>query len=126
MSYCLDAWAVIALLEDHAPAAARVDQILDERPVISWINVGEMYYILAKHRGTAEAEGVVRDLRPRVRLDLPSSPRVMEAARLKAKHRVSYADAFAIATAVAHGAVLATGDPEILRADLPCEVEDLG
>jgi hypothetical protein len=38
----------------------------------------------------------------------------MEAAELKALHPISYADAFAVATARAERAVLVTGDPEIL------------
>jgi predicted nucleic acid-binding protein len=39
--------------------------------------------------------------------------KVLEAAEIKARYSLAYADAFAIATAVAHGASL-TGDPEIL------------
>ena len=37
----------------------------------------------------------------------------------------TYADAFAVATAIAHDATLATGDPEIIDADLDCDIEDL-
>jgi predicted nucleic acid-binding protein len=39
---------------------------------------------------------------------------VLSAARIKAAHPISYADAFAVATAKAEAARLATGDPEIL------------
>jgi hypothetical protein len=39
---------------------------------------------------------------------------VMAAALLKAKHAMSYADAFAVATARAERGILVTGDPEIL------------
>jgi len=36
------------------------------------------------------------------------------------------ADCFAAATAAAHGAVLLTGDPELLElSDPPCQLEDL-
>jgi hypothetical protein len=38
---------------------------------------------------------------------------------------MAYADAFAVATAVAHDAVLLTGDPEIVGVDGLCAVEDL-
>jgi len=41
-------------------------------------------------------------------LDLPSEDRVLAAARLKARHPMAYADAFAVATAVAHSAELLT------------------
>jgi predicted nucleic acid-binding protein len=38
----------------------------------------------------------------------------LSAAKIKAAHPISYADAFAIATAKAENARLATGDPEVL------------
>jgi predicted nucleic acid-binding protein len=50
-----------------------------------------------------------------------------EVARLKAENSIALADCFAVALAAEEGAVLLTGDPEIIdRAkELPCEVEDL-
>jgi predicted nucleic acid-binding protein len=47
----------------------------------------------------------------------------LSAARIKAAHPISYADAFAIATAKAENARLVTGDPEILA--LPRSVVQL-
>ena len=38
---------------------------------------------------------------------------VLEAGLIKAAHRVSYADAFAVATARLEGGTLLTGDPEV-------------
>lgn len=38
---------------------------------------------------------------------------------------MAYADAFAVATAIARGATLLTGDPEILDGDPAWPVEDL-
>ena len=56
----------------------------------------------------------------------PVTPeRVLEAARIKASHPIAYADAFAVATAAAHGAVLLTGDHEITKRPVGCRVEDL-
>lgn len=92
---------------------------------MSWIDVGEVYYVVSRDRGAEEAQQVVRDLRPLLDLDLPSEDRVMEAARVKAEYRMAYADAFAVATAIAHGAVLVTGDPELLIDGAPWETEDL-
>lgn len=40
-------------------------------------------------------------------------------------HPLAYGDAFAIATAAAHKAVLLTGDPEITERSVGCRVEDL-
>ena len=84
---------------------------------MSWINLGEVSYVLERTEGAEVARRVVRELRRRLTLDLPSEARILEAARLKARHRVAYADAFAVATAIAHGAALLTGDPEILLGD---------
>jgi hypothetical protein len=65
----------------------------------------------------AKAREVVRELRRQLTMDLPSEARVMEASHLTASHPMAYADAFAVATAVAHNANLLTGDPEILGGD---------
>lgn len=125
MTVCLDSWAVLRWLEDEQPAAGRVDAVLEDRPVMSWINLGEVYYVVARAVGEDNARSTIGLLRPRLRLDLPSDVRVIEAARLKARHSMAYADAFAVATAVAHRAALLTGDPEIIEADGGWEVEDL-
>ena len=115
MAVVLDSWAVIEFLEGNEPAAPAVRQLLDsEVPTISWINLGEVYYIVQRNHGELAAESVVRDLQDVVVAEPPTSRRVMEAARIKADHRMSYADCFAAATAAAHGATLWTGDPELL------------
>lgn len=126
MTWALDAWAVIAYLDGIEPAATRVGNLLRRsRPVMSWINLGEVHSTTARAAGTTEAETVVRDLRPMLTLDVPSPDRVIAAARIKAAHRLSYADAFAAATALAHEATLLTGDPELLTADGAWRHEDL-
>lgn len=125
MTYCLDSWAVIALLEDEERSARRVEEILMERPVMSWINIGEVYYVVHRRQGERGAAEAVRELRARLRLDLPTGERVLEAAAIKAVNPIAYADAFAVATAIAYDATLVTGDPEILRADLECDVENI-
>lgn len=114
MTYALDSWAVVGLLGDE-PSAGRVQAVLDqERPVMSWINLGEVFYLVRRERTDAEAREVVRDLRPRLTLDLPSEDRVLAAAAIKADHAMAFADAFAAATAIATNTTLLTGDPELL------------
>jgi hypothetical protein len=108
--YCLDSWAILRWLEGGLPASHRVDEVLAERPHMSWINVAEVFYITARAAGSTVAQDVVRDLR---------------AAAIKADHPMALADAFAVATAVAHDAVLLTGDPEIIDSQGPWRVEDL-
>jgi predicted nucleic acid-binding protein len=111
---CLDSWAVLRWLEGVNPAAARVEKALPSRPVMSWINLGEVFYVIHRQASEADATEVIRDLRHRLEMDLPDERRILEAATIKARHAFAYADAFAVATAVAHGASLMTGDPEIL------------
>ena len=125
MTDCLDSWAVLAWLEGVEPAASRVQDALANHPVMSWINVGEVAYVLERRAGVDRSREVVRELRRLLNLDLPTEERVIEAARVKAGHRMAYADAFAVATARAHGASLLTGDPEILRGDKSWSVVDL-
>ena len=92
---------------------------------MSWISLGEVCCVAARVVGHGQAEEVVRDLRPRLRLELPTEARVLEAARIKAVFPLAYADVFAAATALAHDATLLTGDPELVRADAPWSHEDL-
>jgi predicted nucleic acid-binding protein len=58
-------------------------------------------------------------------LDLPTEARVLEAEAIKARHSMAYADAFAVAIAIGRGAVLLTGDPEILGGDASWLTADL-
>lgn len=126
MTVALDSWAVLRLLEGVEPAASVVEAVLDaQRPVMSWMNLGEVYYAVCRDQGADEADQVVRDLRPRLQLDLPSEERVLEAARVKADHPLACADAFAAATAIAYDATLLTGDPELLVAGVPWRHQDL-
>ena len=92
---------------------------------MSWINLGEVYYTIHRAAGTKEADATLAMLRPILTLDAVTPERVLAAARIKATHPLAHADAFAIATAGAHRAVLLTGDPEITKRSVGCRVEDL-
>lgn len=98
---------------------------MPSRPLMSWINLGEVSYIVERRAGVDRARSVVRELRRRLTLDLPTEALVLEAAHLKAGHTMAFADAFAVATAIAYGAHLLTGDPEILDGDPAWPVVDL-
>lgn len=124
--YCLDSWAVLRFLEGGSPAARRVRQVMRTgRPIMSWINLGEVYCAIYRAAGAGEAEATLALLRPILALDAVTTERVLAAARIKAVHPLAYGDAFAVAAAAAHGAVLLTGDPEITRRSVGCRVEDL-
>ena len=115
----LDTWALMAWLRDE-PAAQRIDQLWTQasagelRLLVSVVNVGEVFYLTARWRSLGDAELVLRHIQE-MPLEVRPAPNtlVLEAARLKAVHRLSYADAFAVATSIREGALLVTGDPEM-------------
>jgi predicted nucleic acid-binding protein len=126
VSVCLDSWAILAWLDGEEPALSRVNAVIDSRPVVSWVNLVEVYYRIERDHGRDAADDTLTALRRRLSPDLPGTARMIEAARLKARAPVALADCFAAASAAAHGLVLLTGDPELIDlADPPCAVEDL-
>ena len=126
MSVCLDSWAILAWLDGDEPALARVEELIATRPVVSWVNLVEVYYRVERDHGRMAADDTLASLRAALALDLPGTARMIEAARLKARAPIALGDCFAVTTAAAHGLVLLTGDPEILQLKAsPCETEDL-
>ena len=72
MNLVLDSWAVLRFLEDAEPASSAVARALaSTRPLMSWINLGEVHYVLRRLHGEKAAAATVRDLRdildPRIR-----------------------------------------------------------
>lgn len=116
-SFVFDAWAVLAWLQNEQPAADRVRLLLEasprERPLVNIVNLGEVFYISVKAKNWAYGEWVLANLRPRLRILNATDELVLAAAGLKARYRISYADAFAAATAIQRGLPLLTGDPEL-------------
>ncbi len=126
MKVVLDAWAVAALFNGE-PAGRRVRQTLKRDECwISSVNLGEAYYTSLRERGEQRTSALIEDLRQVVRLDHPDWPLVRDAATIKARGGLSYADAFCVATARRHRAPLYTGDDEIIQLeDAGVEVVDL-
>jgi predicted nucleic acid-binding protein len=128
----LDAWALMALIFKEEPAATRVKQILEkEDPAIgsvnvSWINVGEVYYSIAQRKGLDAANEVFSDIRNLpVTIHQPSKNDILAAAVLRAAHKLSYADAFAVSLTQRLNAIIVTGDPEIISLNNVVTVERL-
>jgi len=130
--FVLDAWAILAFLQKEEPAASRVKQLLEEAEkenvelFISIINLGEVAYRIGKVRGEDEARETLDEIR---RLSLTVVPATEEAvfaaAGFKMRYAISYADAFAAATAVERDAVLVTGDPELQQLENRIRMEKL-
>ncbi|HLX07775.1 MAG TPA: type II toxin-antitoxin system VapC family toxin [Thermoanaerobaculia bacterium] len=123
----VDAWAILAFLRAEEPGATAMRRYLRRaqsgnlRLLLNLVNLGEVFYRLLQLTGEEQAEerlGQVKalpiDIVP-VRESL-----VLEAARIKSRHPLSYADSFAVATGRLENAPVLTGDPEILS--LPATV----
>lgn len=92
---------------------------------MSWLNLGEVAYLIERRHGTDQAADVLQQLRAALLLDDVTADRVLAAARIKAAHPIAFADCFAAATAAGHRATLLTGDPELLERDVGCRTRDL-
>jgi ribonuclease VapC len=116
--HLLDSFALLAFL-NREQGVAKVRELLqrarasDEPLLMNEINIGEVYYIIAKGRSLDQAEAFLRRLEtlPIQRL-ANTFHEILEAAKLQAQFPISYADAFVVATAQRSQAVVVTGDPE--------------
>ena len=116
----LDSWAIIGWLQGEEPARAKVRELLEQAArgaatvSISLINVGEVFYLIAKRHGAVPAERFLADLAMMpIQALLPNRRLILGAARLKSRYPISYADAFAVETARQQNAILVTGNPEL-------------
>ena len=126
MAVVLDTWPIMQMLDGEQPVASQVSELISrESPKMSWISLGEVFYTVRRRRGARTAEDVLQRLMGNVSAELPTAERVIEAATLKSEFAMSYADAFAAATAIAHDAELWTGDPELLVPGAPWRWRDL-
>ena len=130
--FVLDAWAVLALLQKEEPAASRVKELLqlalkgEAEVSISIINLGEVVYRVGKVKSEAQARQTLDEIQ-RLPLTIVSATdeAVFSAVDLKMRHAISYADAFAAATAEQQGANLVTGDPELTQLADEIDIEEL-
>ena len=128
----LDAWAVLALVFGEEPAASHIKNIFERKGIskshvhMSWINLGEVYYMIARRKGQDAADEVLKDIQllP-IKLHLPSKDDILAAAGVKANHKLSYADAFAVSLAKKIHATIYTGDPEIISLGSTVKIRQL-
>ncbi|MDD5100375.1 MAG: PIN domain-containing protein [Syntrophales bacterium] len=123
--YLLDTSALLTFIEDE-PGSDRVEKVLrDAAILLPWPVLLETYYITLQEKGRAEADrryALLRQLRAEI-LWAMDEPILLTAARLKAEHHVSLADAVVAAFAIRNNAVLIHKDPEFdaLAGLLPME-----
>jgi uncharacterized protein len=122
-AYVLDTWAVIAYLEDE-PSGEQVEELIataheEKIPIyMSMVNVGEVWYTVAREVSEEEANASVKALRDlRIQFEDADWALTQEAARFKSQNKMSYADCFAAALAKSRKADLVTGDGEFKPLD---------
>ena len=119
--YVLDSYALIAFFENEA-GAQKVEQILRKmlsgkvKGYLCVVNWGEIYYIALREQGSEAAETVISQIR-KLPLRLMDVDRELtyQAAKLKGKYPLAYADCFAASLAMKLKATLVTGDPEFAK-----------
>ena len=117
-SFVLDSWAILAYLGDEASGQEVADLITGAHEnripmYMSIVNVGEVWYILAREISEAKADAAVNDLTSLgIELIDADWPITRMAGTFKARYRMSYADCFAAAVAKDRKSVLVTGDKE--------------
>jgi predicted nucleic acid-binding protein len=130
--YLLDGYALLAYLNDEQ-GGKRVLEVLTLakgrkcRLLMSWINLGEVLYITERARGMAAAQAV-QALVESLPLEILEVSRdiILDAAHIKSRHALSYADAFAVASAIRENATVLTNDPEYKTVEDLVKVEWLG
>jgi predicted nucleic acid-binding protein len=113
-----DSYALIALFKQE-PGHELVRDLLvkmandESEGYITAINVGEIYYMISRKSNSKNAEGAIAAIKQMpIQIIEPDLKMCLDAAAIKAKHSLSYADAFAAALTINKKAVLITGDEE--------------
>lgn len=116
--YVLDSYALIAYFngeEAGKPVTEILKKTLEDNveAFMSVVNWGELYYITHREQGIEQAETCLKVLSEYpVEIVDANQSLTLDAAKFKADHKMSYADAFAAALAKNKKAELVTGDPE--------------
>lgn len=119
----LDSWSVLAYLEDE-PAGETVGEIIADAHehgislMMSLVNVGEVWYIVARETTEKEADACIDELRQLGILFVDIDWKLArQAAIFKSKHKMSFADCFAAALAKEWGGEVVTGDHEFRQVE---------
>ena len=113
-----DSYALIALFRQE-PGYELVRDLLvkmandESEGFITAINVGEVYYMISRKSNTKSADTAIAAIKQMpLHIIEPDLKMCLDAAAIKAKYSLSYADAFAAALTISKKAVLLTGDKE--------------
>jgi predicted nucleic acid-binding protein len=113
----MDACALLALLRDE-PGADKVAEAInaanngETEIAMNKVNLLEVYYDLYRSRGQEKADFVLAEIKKRpIKINADISDEIFrQAGRLKAVHKISLADSFALAQAIISESELLTSD----------------
>lgn len=121
-TYVLDASALLRFIEDE-PGAARVEGLLNQaqnghlRLILSAVNWGEVFYVVARVKGEGQAASYSARFRS---LPVEIVPvdwlRAERAGQFREEFRLPYADSFAGSLAAEQNATLVTADYDFKNA----------
>ena len=124
-----DSHAILKFAQDES-GANRVEELLLAaqdgriRAFMNEINLGEIYYITIRIMGIEPAREFLEHLHDLPIEIVPASwDIIVSASEVKASHALSYADCFAVASALKHGASVVTGDPEFKNVKHVVEID---
>ena len=127
-AYLFDSHALLKFFQaeaGHEKVMRLLEQLRKERlqKYLSAINMGEIIYSTKREFGDQKKIEVLAHIE-RLNftvLPVPNSL-IFQAAEYKAQYSISYADCFALASAVEHKAAVVTGDPEFKKVEHLVEV----
>jgi ribonuclease VapC len=118
-----DSHAILKFYQDE-DGADKVEKLLNSsqqgnlKAYISEINLGEVYCQTIRRLGLEAAKKHLEQFFALpIRVISPSSEIILSASEIKAEYTISYADCFAVATALQLTASIITGDPEFKKVE---------
>lgn len=127
-AYLFDSHALLRFFQAEA-GHEKVVRLLEQirkagvRKYLNAINLGEIIYSVKREFGDQKKIEVLAHIE-RLNFTILPVPNslVFQAAEYKAQYSISYADCFALASAVEHRAAVVTGDPEFKKVEHLVEV----
>ncbi len=126
--FIFDSYALLKLFQKEK-GHEKVAQLLEEArksgaaKYINAINLGEIIYSTKREFGDQKKLEVLANIE-RLNFTILPIPNnlIFQAAEHKAQYNISYADCFALASAIEHKAILITGDPEFKKVEHLVEI----
>ncbi len=118
--YVLDANALIRFFR-RAPGVLQVRGLVQQAKqgqahlAISVVNLGETLYVLARYFGTEQAMRCIQESHNAVTIVSAGEKNALDAARLRLRYNLGFADCFAAELAMRTNATLVTADPEFAK-----------